>query len=124
MRWEAEVQEAENGDKYIEFSPEALEAAGLQEGDKVKWIDNLDGSFTIMHAERMDGYTLATEMFMSETNRTAMIYQENSKSHSYVVDLLEADEVIISRKITEKSEDYVEDLVENWVMCYGEFAKK
>lgn len=121
MRWELEVKEDESGDRYIELNPEILEASGFVEGDTIKWIDNKDGSYTLMHAERMDGYTLTTETFMADTNRSAKVFESEN---DYVVDLWEGDEIIESIRIQNHSEVYVKDLVENWVMCYGEFSKK
>lgn len=121
--WTLDVKETDNGESYIKLNEEILEASGFKEGDSIKWVDNLDGSYTIMHAERMDGYTL-TSVFGSSPDRSAKIYQKVGESRSYIIDLLEGNEVLISRKIEDKSENYVEDLAENWIMYYGEFAKK
>lgn len=35
-KWRVNVQDAENGDKFIEIPDEALKAVGLKEGDNVK----------------------------------------------------------------------------------------
>jgi len=47
--WILEVQEnKESGEFYIELSDEMLEASGFKIGDELHWIDNHDGSFTLM----------------------------------------------------------------------------
>lgn len=123
MKWIVDVQQAEDGDHYIQLNEEILEASGFKEGDKVKWVDNLDGSFTIMNADTMDGYVLTSELLNNETNRFAKVYKSLGATIDYVVDMYENDALMVSRKITQHTEDYAEDCVENWVMCYGEFAK-
>lgn len=123
MKWIVDVQQAEDGDHYIQLNEEILEASGFKEGDKVKWVDNLDGSFTIMNADTMDGYVLTSELLNNETNRFAKVYKSLGATIDYVVDMYENDTLMVSRKITQHTEDYAEDCVENWVMCYGEFAK-
>ena len=35
----------------LTFTPEILEATGWKEGDVLKWIDNNDGSFTLVKKE-------------------------------------------------------------------------
>lgn len=125
MKQIIDVQQAEDGDFFIELNEEILKSVGLKEGDKVKWVDNLDGSFTIMNADTMDGYVLSSEMFNNKTNRFANVYKSlNSTNDDYIVDMYENDALMVSRKITQHTEDYAEDCVKNWVMCYGEFAKK
>ena len=123
MKWILDVQKAEDGEFFIQLNEEILELSGFKEGDKVKWVDNLDGSFTIMNADKMEDYTLTTELFNKETNRTAKVYKSMSDVLHYVIDMYEGDELAISRMISERTERYVEDCVENWVMGYGEFAK-
>jgi hypothetical protein len=36
-----------NGEYFVTFPDDLLEAANLKEGDRVEWVDNLDGSFVI-----------------------------------------------------------------------------
>jgi hypothetical protein len=50
-KWTTEVKENEDGELYIELDDQALEAAGLKTGDTVRWIDNGDGSWSIVKAE-------------------------------------------------------------------------
>ncbi len=45
--WTVDVKENEAGEPLIDLPPEVLEAAGLKEGDKIEWIDNKDGSWTM-----------------------------------------------------------------------------
>ena len=48
VRWQLPVEEdAVNGEYFITFPDDLLEAANLKEGDDVEWIDNNDGSFIL-----------------------------------------------------------------------------
>lgn len=48
VKWILPVEEEEvNGEYFVTFPEDLLEAANLKEGDKVEWIDNLDGSFIL-----------------------------------------------------------------------------
>jgi hypothetical protein len=120
-RWTLDVQELPDGDKFIQLNEEILEASGFKEGDNLKWVDNLDGSFTVMNAE-MNGYILMSEFNNPETNRRVAVYQFIDNDDR-VVDMYEGEELVHSRKISGHTEEYSEDCAENWVMCYGEFAK-
>jgi hypothetical protein len=47
--WTVEVQQMEDSDDlFIELNEEMLEFSGFKEGDTIKWIDNQDGSFTLV----------------------------------------------------------------------------
>lgn len=45
--WTLDVKQHEDGDFFIEFPDEVLEGTGWKEGDRLKWIDNGDGSWTL-----------------------------------------------------------------------------
>jgi hypothetical protein len=45
--WVLDVHEGEDGDKYIVFTEEMLEASGFKLGDDLVWNDNHDGSWTL-----------------------------------------------------------------------------
>ena len=47
----AEVQEDENG-PFIVFPDDMMEEVGWQEGDRIEWIDNGNGSFTLKKVDR------------------------------------------------------------------------
>lgn len=48
VKWKLPVQvDGLTGECYVNFPDDLLEAANLQEGDQVQWIDNGDGSFTL-----------------------------------------------------------------------------
>ena len=48
VRWQLPVEEdAVNGEYFITFPDDLLEAANLKQGDDVEWIDNNDGSFIL-----------------------------------------------------------------------------
>jgi hypothetical protein len=123
MKWILDVQKAEDGECFIQLNEEILALSGFKEGDKIKWVDNLDGSFTLLNHDKMSDYDLTTEMFNRETNRMAKVYESTTGVSHFIIDLYEGDELVISRMISERTERYVEDCVENWVMGYGEFAK-
>jgi hypothetical protein len=47
--WTLTVKEdSETGECYIEFTDEILKESGFKIGDSLYWIDNCDGSFTLM----------------------------------------------------------------------------
>ena len=37
--------------EFLTFTPEILDATGWKEGDVLEWIDNNDGSFTLVKQE-------------------------------------------------------------------------
>ena len=47
IKWSLPVEEQEDGEYYITFPEDLLEAANPQEGDQVKWIDQGDGSYIL-----------------------------------------------------------------------------
>ncbi len=49
VKWRLPVQlDGLTGDCYINLPDDLLEAADLKEGDTVKWIDNKDGTYTMV----------------------------------------------------------------------------
>ena len=53
VRWQLPVEEdAVNGEYFITFPDDLLEAANLKEGDDVEWIDNDDGTFILKKSEK------------------------------------------------------------------------
>jgi hypothetical protein len=48
VKWQLPVQvDGLSGDCFVEFPDDLLEAANLNEGDHVEWIDRGDGSFEL-----------------------------------------------------------------------------
>ena len=48
-RWTLNVEEdPETGDSILILPPELLEQAGWKEGDNLVWIDNQDGSWSLI----------------------------------------------------------------------------
>lgn len=48
-RWVVDVQEdPATGDAMIQFPEEFLEITGWGEGDLLEWVDNKDGSWTLI----------------------------------------------------------------------------
>lgn len=45
------VQEDENGDCYIELGYDILDRLDWKIGDSLKWVDNHDGSWSIIKVE-------------------------------------------------------------------------
>ena len=53
VKWQLPVEEdTVNGEYFITFPDDLLEAANLKEGDDVEWIDNNDGSFILKKSEK------------------------------------------------------------------------
>ena len=53
VRWQLPVEEdTVNGEYFITFPDDLLEAANLKEGDDVEWIVNNDGSFILKKSEK------------------------------------------------------------------------
>ena len=51
IKWQLPVQSCGiSGEYFLTFPDDLLEAANLNEGDMVEWIDNNDGSFTMRKA--------------------------------------------------------------------------
>jgi hypothetical protein len=48
QRWTLTVEEdPETGDAMLTFPPDLLAAAGWQEGDRINWKDNQDGTWSL-----------------------------------------------------------------------------
>lgn len=45
--WTLEVEQAPNGEYFIQLTDEILADSGFEIGDEFDWIDNHDGSFTL-----------------------------------------------------------------------------
>ena len=58
-RWVLPVQQAcaidNDGEYFINFPDDLLEAANLKEGDQVNWVDNGDGSYTLSKVTELLG---------------------------------------------------------------------
>ena len=53
VKWQLPVEEdTVNGEYFITFPDDLLEAANLKQGDDVEWIDNNDGSFILKKSEK------------------------------------------------------------------------
>jgi uncharacterized membrane protein (UPF0127 family) len=50
--WTLEVQKHPDGDFFIELNEEILRESGFEVGDVVKWVDNKDGSFSVIKNEK------------------------------------------------------------------------
>ena len=51
-RWIIELEEdPETGDMILPLSDEVLEGTGWKEGDTIEWIDNKDGTWTMVKKE-------------------------------------------------------------------------
>ncbi len=47
VKWSLPVELHPSGEYFLIFPDDLLEAANLEEGDTVEWVDNNDGSFTL-----------------------------------------------------------------------------
>jgi hypothetical protein len=50
--WLCEVEQAPDGEYFIQLTEEMLEESGFKIGDELDWKDNKDGSFTLTKKER------------------------------------------------------------------------
>jgi hypothetical protein len=53
VRWQLPVEcDGPSGEYYITFPDDLLEAANLEEGEEVEWVDNGDGSFILRKLQK------------------------------------------------------------------------
>lgn len=53
VKWRLPVEmDAVSGEYFIQFPDDLLEAANMQEGDEVSWVDNKNGTFTLKKITR------------------------------------------------------------------------
>ena len=52
MNWTAEVKEDENGELFIELPEDMLNQLNWGEGTNIKWIDNNNGTFSLVEVEK------------------------------------------------------------------------
>ena len=48
VKWQLPVEMDPSGEYFIAFPDDLLERAGLKEGDTVNWVDNKNGTYTIV----------------------------------------------------------------------------
>ena len=51
IKWSLPVEEQEDGEYYITLPDDLLEAANLEEGNQIEWIDQGDGSYILQKVE-------------------------------------------------------------------------
>jgi bifunctional DNA-binding transcriptional regulator/antitoxin component of YhaV-PrlF toxin-antitoxin module len=56
IKWSLPVEEYEDGEYYITFPDDLLEASNLAKGDQIEWIDQGDGSYILKKIEKKDIY--------------------------------------------------------------------
>ena len=55
--WTLDVEEdPSTGDKILTFPPDLLKEAGWREGDHLHWIDNEDGTWSIVKEEDLTNF--------------------------------------------------------------------
>lgn len=52
--WTVEIKQYGMGDRFIELPKEATDGLGWQDGDEIEWIDNDDGSYTLMKKDKTE----------------------------------------------------------------------
>lgn len=63
QKWTLTVEEdTETGDAILQFPPELLEKAGWQEGDTLEWVDNNDGSWSLVKVRVWSKLTKTNEL--------------------------------------------------------------
>ena len=112
--WTVPVKENEAGELYIELNDDILEGSGFEIGDKLKWTDLKDGSFSLTKdVDDMDIYIVET------VSTFAMKYAIRAKSAEHAMDTVVMEEVndicqkhvgeniVRARKVTKQ--DYLEE---------------
>lgn len=52
--WTVEIKQYGMGEPFIELPKEATDGLGWQDGDEIEWIDNDDGSYTLMKKDKIE----------------------------------------------------------------------
>jgi hypothetical protein len=47
VKWQLPIEIDASGEYFVSFPDDLLEAANLKEGDKIEWVDNNDGTYTL-----------------------------------------------------------------------------
>ena len=47
VKWQLPIEINVSGEYFVSFPDDLLEAANLKEGDKIEWVDNNDGTYTL-----------------------------------------------------------------------------
>ena len=55
-KWVLPVEPDPSGEYFVIFPDDLLEAANLNEGDQIEWVDNCDGSYTIRKPTKPLGF--------------------------------------------------------------------
>ena len=70
---------------FLTFTPEILEATGWKEGDVLEWIDNNDGSFTLVNKKMRDEF-LWVEKYRPKTIEECILPKETKKTFKSFLD--------------------------------------
>lgn len=102
-RFTATVQQDENGELFLPLPQEMLDELNWVEGDKLKWVDNYNGSFTMLKVP-----TLPRKLVLVET--------VSSFRHRYVVELPEGKEswaldTVVMDECEELSQKHLDNLI-------------
>jgi len=102
-RYTAQVQEDEQGELVIQIPQEMLDELNWETGDKLKWVDNYNGTFTL------------TKLPM-RPRKLALVETVSVFRHRYVVEVPEgklswAEDTVVSEEAEEFSQKHLEETI-------------
>lgn len=77
MNWTATVKEDKNGELFIDLPEDLLDQLNWGEGTTIKWIDNNNGTFTLVEVEK-PVYTVYSKPNCPNCDRAKMLLDLNS----------------------------------------------
>jgi len=125
MRAIIDVKENDNGEYFIELPPEILDHANLKEGDTIIWVNNNDGSWTLIKKEKMKLETIKKIAidagFIMAENEKSMVnwssnYDEELKAFAFLImdktiSILNTQKNIINYKGEDNCKQYIDDCI-------------
>lgn len=102
-RYTAQIQEDEQGELVLPLPQEMLDELKWVPGDKLKWVDNLDGTYTL-------------SKLPSRARKLALVETVSTFRHRYVVEVPEgklswAEDTVVSEEAEEFSQKHLEQTI-------------
>lgn len=102
-RYQVQVQEDEQGELVLPLPQEMLEELKWVPGDKLKWVDNHDGTYTLTKLP-------------SRARKLALVETVSTFRHRYVVEVPEgklswAEDTVVSEEAEEFSQKHLEQTI-------------
>lgn len=105
------IKKLPNGELYIEFSDEEMEAVGWAPGDVVKWEDNGDDSWTLSRAD--DHFN---DEWESEETELVLVEAVSVFRMRYVVEVPKGDhetarDMVVCGDVKEFSQEHLDEVI-------------